>query len=214
MQKAKVGKRIGAFFIDGLILGLVVSLITTLFEDPAYLKAIADLDALLQSGAIDFIEYSTRLENIVDPNLGIKVLVELLLTVVYFIIIPIFWKEQTLARKWMKIKVVKEDFSPAKPVNFILREGLGQAIFASVFTVLASFTYADILIKLDSIVTTIVGFVLLIGFFTMCGSKKTTLYDRFSKTLMVSAEDTLKADELDITDKKENTISNDDIIDL
>lgn len=214
MQKAKVGKRIGAFFLDGLILGLVSSLIVSFFEDSFYLQAIADLDALLESGSISYIEYLERFELIPDPNLGIKMLVELVLIIAYFIVIPLFWKEQTLGRKICKIKVVKNDFSPAKPINFILREGVGQAIFSSVFLVLFTLTNVDIFGKLESIATTVIGLVLLIGFFTMCGSKKTTLYDRFSKTLMVSSEGPVKADELDVNIKKENTIAEEDIIDL
>lgn len=214
MQKSGVGRRIGAFFLDSLIFTFGSGIILTIFEDPAYIQQQVDLQNAYMNGTIDLLQYTESLTNLVDPNLGIKLLVGFILIVGYFIILPIFWKKQTVGRLACKIKVVKENGENAKPINFILREGFGQTIFVSVLSVIAAFTGNNFLLKLESATTTIFGFILIIGFFMMLGSKKTTLYDRISKTIVVLDKPVEEPDELDIQIKKENTISDEDIIDL
>ena len=166
------------------------------------------------NGSINSIQYLEAIENLVDPNPGIKLIVQLILVIGYFIILPIFWDKQTVGRLATKIKVVKENGEKAKPINFILREGFGQTIFASILTIIATFSGNSFLAKLDVAVTTIFGFILIIGLFMMWGSSKTTLYDRISKTIVVLDKPIEEPDELDIQIKKEPTISDEDIIDL
>lgn len=214
MQKSGSGRRIGAFFLDSLIFTFGSSIILAIFEDPAYTQQLLEIENAFMNGSIDFIQYSEAITNLVDPNLGIKLLVGLILAIGYFIVLPIFWNKQTVGRLACKIKVVKENGEKAKPINFILREGFGQTLFVSVLSVIAAFTGNNFLSKLESATTTIFGFILIIGFFMMLGSKKTTLYDRISKTIVVLDKPVEEPDELDIQIKKENTISDEDIIDL
>ena len=214
MQKSGVGRRIGAFFLDVLIFTFGAGIILSLFEDPAYIQQQVDLQNAYMNGTIDLLQYTEALNNLVDPNIGLKLIVEFILMVGYFIILPIFWKKQTVGRLACKIKVVKENGENAKPVNFILREGFGQTIFVSVLTILSVLTSNDFLTKLEKASSSIFGFILVVGFFTMLGSKKTTLYDRISKTIVVLDKPVEEPDELDIQIKKENTISDEDIIDL
>lgn len=210
MTKAKVGKRIGAFFLDSIIVSLVATLFSSLAEDPTYLAQVAEIETLYAQGQIDLLQYSEAMGALVDPNLWLKQLISLVFTIGYFIVLPHFWKDQTLGRKITKIKVVQENSEPAKLKHFIVREGFGQALFSSVLTFLGTVTGVTLIVSLSSVVDIVIGFVLLIGFFSMLGSKKTTLYDRWSKTLMVSAVDT-PADELDIAATKP---ADEDVIDL
>lgn len=214
MQKSGSGRRIGAFFLDSLIFTFGSSIILTIFEDPAYTQQLLEIENAFMNGSIDFIQYSEAITNLVDPNLGIKLIVGLILAIGYFIVLPIFWNKQTVGRLACKIKVVKENGENAKLVNFILREGFGQTLFVSVLSVIAAFTGNNFLSRLESATTIIFGFILIIGFFMMLGSKKTTLYDRISKTIVVLDKPVEEPDELDIQIKKENTISDEDIIDL
>ena len=214
MQKSGSGRRIGAFFLASLIFTFGASIILSIFEDPTYTQQLLEIENAFMNGSIDFIQYSEAITNLVDPNRGLKLIVEFILMVGYFIILPIFWKKQTVGRLACKIKVVKENGEKAKPINFILREGFGQTIFVSVFTIMSVLTSNEYLTKLDKVTTTIFGFILIIGFFMMLGSKKTTLYDRISKTIVVLDKPVEEPDELDIQIKKENTVSDEDIIDL
>lgn len=213
MQKASAGRRIGAFFLDVLIFTFGSGIILSFFEDPTFIKELVDLNNSYTNGTIDFFQYQEALDNMVDPNIGIKLIVEFILMVGYFIILPIFWKKQTVGRLACKIKVVKENGEKAKPINFILREGFSQTIFVSVLTILAVLTEVEFISKLEQVSSTIFGFILIVGFFTMLGSNKTTLYDRISKTIVID-DVKLEQDELDIQINNENTISNEDIIDL
>ena len=214
MQKSGSGRRIGAFFLDSLIFTFGAGIITSIFEDPTYTENLLALEQAFMEGTIDYLQYTESIANLVDPNLGIKQIVNLILAIGYFIILPIFWEKQTVGRLACKIKVVKENGEKATPVNFILREGFGQTLFASLLTVLATFANNVTLSKIDSAVTTIFGFILIIGFFMMLCSKKTTLYDRISKTIVVLNKPVEEPDELDIEIKKEAEISDEDIIEL
>ena len=211
MQKATVGKRIGAFLLDSIILGLVVSLITSFFEDPTYAQQLAELDAAYMNGSMDYFAYLDATAALVDPNLWVKQLISIIFTAAYFIVLPFFWKDQTLGRKATKIKVVQENYQPATLKHFIIREGIGQCLFSSVFVFLGSATGVSAVQSIGGVAETILGFVLIIGFFTMLGSKKTTLYDRWSKTLTVLANTPVVNDELDIAQPK---TKEEDIIDL
>lgn len=211
MQKATTGKRIGAFVIDALISGIVIALISSFLEDPEFLRQLTAIEEAYLNGSMDFLAYSEALDALVDPNLWIKQLVSLVLSIGYFIVLPLFWKEQTIGRKVTKIKVVQENNQPAKLQHFIIREGIGQLLFISVFGFLVTVTNVTIFETIESILNTILVFVLIVGFFTMLGSSKTTLYDRLSKTLMVLDNTPVANDELDIAQEK---VKEEDIIDL
>ena len=155
MQKATAGKRIGAFFIDSLISGIVIALISSLLEDPEFLRQLTAIEEAYLNGSMDFLAYSDALDALVDPNLWIKQLVSLVLSIGYFIVLPLFWKEQTIGRKVTKIKVVQENNQPAKLQHFIIREGIGQLLFISVFGFLVTVTNVTIFETIESILNTI-----------------------------------------------------------
>jgi uncharacterized RDD family membrane protein YckC len=192
MKKAKSGKRILAFILDTVIVSLVASLICSFFEDPVYLEQLAAIEEAYMNGSMDLVQYSEALAALVDPNLGIKLIVETVLLVAYFIVLPLFWKNQTIGRAASKIKVVKEDNTPVNAVNLIIREGIGQTLFVSVFSLLSAFLNVNIITTINEVLNTIVGFILIIGFFKMCGKSKKTLYDSWSKTIVISTEETAK----------------------
>lgn len=206
MQRAKSGKRILAFILDTVIVSLVASLICSFFEDPVYLEQLAAIEEAYMNGSMDSFQYLDAMESLVDPNLGIKLVIETLLVAAYFVVLPLFWKNQTIGRAASKIKVVKEDNTPATAINLIIREGVGQTLFVYVFGILAAFLNVTVITTIYDLLNTIVGFILIIGFFKMCGQSKKTLYDSWSKTIVVSTEQTtLPKDDFEIIkDVKDN----------
>ena len=213
MQKAKTGKRILAFILDSVIASLIASFLCSFFDDPAYLEQVAAIEEAYMNGSLGLLDYTEALQALVDPNLGIKLIIELIVLAAYFIVLPIVWKNQTIGRLATKIKVVKEDNTPAKAVNFIIREGFGQTIFVYVFGILSAFLNVEAVTTVYELLNTIVGFILIIGFFTMCGKNKKTLYDSWSRTMVVSTEFASRPkDDFDII--KENKVNEQDVIDL
>lgn len=209
MQKAKVGKRIAAFLLDSIVIAIVIAMISSLFEDPVYLQKLTEIETAYLNGNITYAQYYDAVYALEDPNEWIKNLISIIFTAGYFIVLPLFWSEQTLGRKATKIKVVQENYQPVKAKHLIIREGLSQLLFSTVFAFIANVTNVTVIQTIADVVGTILPFVLLIGLFTMLGSSKTTLYDCWSKTLTVSAEKVVKEDELDIVNAKPE-----DIIDL
>ena len=211
MVKATTGKRILAFFIDIIISSLLVSIICSFFDDPQYVEQVNALSQAYLNGSISYETFLELSANLVDPNSGIKTIIEFIILAGYFVVLPIFWKDQTIGRKLAKIKVIKENGTPATPANFIIREGFGcSTLFAYVVAIPTIFLNNSVMTSINDVVVTILGFILFIGFFTMLGSKKTTLYDRISKTIVVSSEYRVRTEELDVitqeTDDKEEFI--------
>ena len=206
MQKAKTGKRILAFILDSVIASLIASFLCSFFDDPAYLEQVAAIEEAYMNGSLGLLDYTEALQALVDPNLGIKLIIELIVLAAYFIVLPIVWKNQTIGRAASKIKVVKEDNTPVNVVNLIIREGIGQTIFVYVFGILSAFLNVEAVTTVYELLNTIVGFILIIGFFTMCGKNKKTLYDSWSRTMVVSTEQTtLPKDDFEIVkDVKDN----------
>ena len=206
MQKAKTGKRILAFILDSVIASLIASFLCSFFDDPAYLEQVAAIEEAYMNGSLGLLDYTEALQALVDPNLGIKLIIELIVLAAYFIVLPIVWKNQTIGRAASKIKVVKEDNTPVNAVNLIIREGIGQTLFVYVFGILSAFLNVTVITTIYDLLSTIIGFILIIGFFKMCGQSKKTLYDSWSKTIVVSTEQTtLPKDDFEIVkDVKDN----------
>lgn len=203
MKKASPGKRIGAYILDGLVMGLFSLILELIFVDPEFAMASNSLLDQLTNGVITFQEYSESISLLVDKMAPTRSIIMLVITVLYFVVLPIFWEKQTVGRLLTKIKVVKETTEPATFKDLLVRELFGQEILSSVVALLAGLGSIGVL--LNTITSLVVGIVVIIGFFTMLGEKKTTLYDRISKTRVVLT----KAKEVDV-----EVLDEKDVIDL
>ncbi len=201
MQLANSGKRIGAYIIDALIITVIGEIIISLFRSPEYLAAVAALDTQLNSGAITYTEYTQQLSLIVDPNQWLINLGTLLVAALYFVVLPLFWKDQTVGRLACKIKVVKETGEKADAKDLVIREAIGQELIVYAVSVVTA------LVAGIEILGTVVGLasfvILIVGFFRMTGQRKITLYDEWSKTRMVLKNSLNKVTEDELVDQKD-----------
>ena len=99
MQKSGVGRRIGAFFLDVLIFTFGAGIILSLFEDPAYIQQQVDLQNAYMNGTIDLLQYTEALNNLVDPNIGLK------LSGIFSVPFNIVMKEKPIAPNIPPLKV-------------------------------------------------------------------------------------------------------------
>lgn len=204
MQLARPGKRILAFIIDVLILSIVITLVETLLQDKAYMEAYNAIENAFLNGTISADSYINQMNELVDPNLGLKTLFNFILTVLYLVVLPLFLKGQTLGRMAAKIKVVKEDGTKVGAKDLIKREIIGQDLISTLIIAIGGMTHVTIISSIGSVCSLIVGVILIVGFFKMLGQAGITLYDQFSGTRMilthslVNVEDELDKDIIDL----------------
>lgn len=59
--------------------------------------------------------------------------------IIYYVLIPIFWKGQTIGKKICKIKIVQVDGSPVRPLSIVVRELIGSTFLEGGIIIIATY---------------------------------------------------------------------------
>lgn len=155
MRKASGGKRIVAYIIDLIIISLVSLAIT---------KIISGIfgDGIIDNSTIHIGEFYSFSY--------ITLILNLIIFIIYYCVIPLFWEKQTVGRFLLNIKVVKDSTNKMKFTDFLLRDFLGFYIIVSV---LISLCFLGLIINA----------VLLFG------KEQTTIQDKIAQTIMIDMEE-------------------------
>lgn len=198
MQLANPGKRIGAYIIDGLIISTILSIIAIasidweeLFD---LLKYISNNSQYISPAEIEYLLIDIMVRPIFFSTIG-----AIVLTILYYNVLPLIWKHQTVGRAATKILVLDENGNKPKFSKLFIREAFGQGLIASLISIIGMFGTTDIYFKVSSTASDLLSLFLIIGFIIMCGERKTTLYDLISKTRVV-LKDSLNVSEPDMYD--------------
>ncbi|MBE6143993.1 MAG: hypothetical protein E7169_00240 [Firmicutes bacterium] len=115
-MKAKFIKRFFAYFIDILILGIILLLTSKYVLNNDNVKNLnIELDILNENylngdvSVSNYINHYAEISYDLDKHSIIYTIVNIIFVVIYFIIMPYLLKGQTLGMKLFKIKVVKEE---------------------------------------------------------------------------------------------------------
>jgi len=115
-MEAKFSKRLFAYIIDIAILSMVLFLTNIIIPKSNEIKNInASLDVLNEqylNQEISFKEYSNNYSDInyeLDRQNIVYTIVNIVFVMVYFIVLPYFLNGQTIGKKLLKIKVVKQE---------------------------------------------------------------------------------------------------------
>lgn len=135
---ASSGKRILAYLIDIILLGLIVEYVVPPLLGlaiPNYATIIATYDAQYATWAQAYIEGTATLEQapVAPAFANIASYIEIGLSLFTFIVLPLIWKDgQTLGRFLMKTKVVKLNGDNPGLDTLLLRELLGKGLVSLV----------------------------------------------------------------------------------
>lgn len=133
-----LGKRVLLFITDYLIVGLICYFI--------YLG----LAGVFFKGVVipqEFIDWSNNsgtfddLVNLINTNsevkyffeiemqfLGIILLATFIVSAIYFVLIPLVWSGQTIGRRLLRVKVIRENNTDPKASSLIVREIIGNCL--------------------------------------------------------------------------------------
>ena len=192
-MEAKFSKRLYAYILDIIILGIVLMIVNIIVPKNNEIKELnVKLDSLTQDyldKEIEFNEYLNDYSEInyeLDKQNIVYTIVNIIFVIVYFIIIPYFFKGQTIGKKIFKIKVFKEN--KLTITSLIIRNLIINGLAYMVLTLILLFilpyniyfisTSILTLIQLTIMIITIIGIIK--------NNRKLIIHDKLSKTQVVN----------------------------
>lgn len=189
-MRANFKKRALAYTIDIIILGLILLLVNIIVpKDKKYINVKLDsLNETYLNKEISFNEYLEEYSIIgyeIDKNNIIYTIVNVIFVMIYFIIMPFIFNGQTIGKKIMKIKLVKEDrlTITSLVIRNLIINGLGYMLLSLVLIhILKPYSYF-IITTILSLIQLILMIIILIGLIK--NNNDLILHDRLSKTKVI-----------------------------
>ena len=177
-------KRFFAYLIDMLIIFIIICLIKQFLPVNKYEIELNNLNEVYFEQKIEINEYFNEVQtithNIDKTNLGINI-INTILIVVSFVIIPFISKGQTIGQKLLKIKIAKDDIKLEDYVGrAVIINGLGYMFFMFIILYLTNDSIYFILINLLGFFQILV--VIINCFMVLYNKNKCGIADSFTKT--------------------------------
>lgn len=193
-MKAKFSKRLGAYVVDIIILGLVIFTLGIVVPKSKNIKVLnAELDILNEqylNEQVSLKEYTNHYSQImheVDKENIIYTIVNIIFIIIYFILMPYYFNGQTLGKKIFKIKVVKQNDKVSINdliVRNIVINGLGYMLISlALIYLLPSLSYFITILFLSTIQLAVI-IITTIGL--LKNNEKLILHDRFTNTEVIN----------------------------
>ncbi|MDE7263298.1 MAG: RDD family protein [Anaeroplasmataceae bacterium] len=123
---AKISQRLIAYILDTLCVGIVAILLICLI--PAFNQHVNHIVEFYEERFFENIEPTSDIFLSFLICLGIAYAVHIPLYTIYFVLLPSFWKKQTLGRFLMGVQVVTKAETKAKITNLLARELVGAIL--------------------------------------------------------------------------------------
>lgn len=197
-MKASITKRIGAYLIDVILLFLLMSLISPIipkFGDTTKLQEetlTLSEDFLNQKiSQEEFIEKANDINYDVSKSAYLTDIINICIYLGYFVIMPLFTNGQTLGKKLMKLKIVKDNDSKLTANSLLIRGLLLYGIANSIINLtLLLVTSKGIYLQASGYVSMLYTIVIIITFFMALMRKDGRgIPDLLAKTKVVTMEE-------------------------
>ena len=196
-MKAKFSKRLEAYFIDILILGLILMVIYVILPEGGNIQALnkemSEIINLVLDHEITFSTFFERFTTVIhdlDTERAIYHVFNAFLIITYFIIVPYFQNGQTIGMKIVKIKVERLDHGLIALNDLLIRSliihGLGSMMISLACIYVLSGTSYFIVTSIFSFIQILL--VILCIFMILYRKDNRGLQDILSKTKVVTVK--------------------------
>lgn len=133
-------KRLFAYIIDLLILNVILSFVGIFFETTSNMTNLSneliELSNNFINGTVDSITYINRYSIInysIEKEVFLSNLVNVIISICYFVIIPLYNNGASIGKKIMKIKIIGNDTDASANsliIRYLLMDGIGVSIIS------------------------------------------------------------------------------------
>lgn len=193
MNKSDFKKRLGAYIIDILIISLVFSILTFFIKESSNLinlnnelNTISENYLNQEITMSEYINQFASAQYLINREMFLQNLFSLVLMIGYFIILPYYYNGQTVGKKFLKIKIVKEDGKLS--VNDLALRGLiSSGALVTLIELSLTFLLKDTPYFIAISILDFIQFLLVITstFMILYRKDKKALHDLACKTLVV-----------------------------
>ena len=145
-ERALFIQRLIAYIIDMIIISCVSSIISYSFIDfNSYEKLTKEGDKVLEKYTKQEIDFKVYFSDSMDIEYqkskitGFTNIITIAILVFYFIVYQIYNNGQTIGKKIMKIRIIKNDNDILSMNNMIIRELFNSSIFVNIFIAIVAF---------------------------------------------------------------------------
>lgn len=196
-MKVRFRHRLFAYLIDILLLGIILLILNTILVDNIQINTLEhELDTLNDLFITKQIEipnyvdqYSTIIYNLDKAKLP-SIIINILYIIIYFVLVPYFWKGQTLGKKLLNTKIINKTKEKLTITSLIIRNtiinGLGYLILNIISLYLLPSNYYFVMISILGIIQFLL--VIISSFMILYRRDKRGLQDILSNTKVVYLE--------------------------